>query len=81
LAADRRYLDALAAVDDPTPAYRRVEELTEPVVAPGRSHAGFDPAGRGDVRRFQAVLGGENLPRGSRNARSVACRSGCTCGG
>jgi hypothetical protein len=39
-AANRRYLDALAVVDDPTPAYRQVEELTEPVVVSGRSHAG-----------------------------------------
>ena len=44
LAANRRYLDALAVVDDPAPAYRQVEELTEPVVVSGRSHAGFRPA-------------------------------------
>jgi hypothetical protein len=31
LAANRRYLDALAVVDDPAPAYRQVEELAEPV--------------------------------------------------
>jgi hypothetical protein len=35
LAANRRYLDALAVVDDPAPAYRQVEELTEPgAIAP-----------------------------------------------
>ena len=43
LAANQRYLEALAVVDDPAPAYRQVEELTEPVVVSGRSHAGLQP--------------------------------------
>jgi hypothetical protein len=68
LAANRRYLDALAVVDDPAPAYRQMEELTEPVVVSGRSHAGFNPASPEDVRLFRAVLAGENLLHGFRNA-------------
>jgi len=68
LASNRRYLDALAVVDDPKPAYSQVEELTEPVVVSGRSHAGFNPASTGDVRLFRAVLAGENLLHGFRNA-------------
>ena len=44
LAANERYLEAFSVVDDPAPAYRQVEELTEPVVVSGRSHAGFNPA-------------------------------------
>jgi hypothetical protein len=68
LASNRRYLDALAVVDDPAPAYREVEELTEPVVVSGRSHAGFNPASPGDVRLFRAVLAGENSLHGFRNA-------------
>jgi hypothetical protein len=68
LASNRRYLDALAVVDDPAPAYRQVEELTEPVVVSGRSHAGFNPASPGDVGLFRAVLAGENLLHGFRNA-------------
>ena len=68
LAANRRYLDALAVVDDPAPAYRQVEELTEPVVVSGRSHAGFNPASPVDVRAFQTVLDGDHLLRGFRNA-------------
>jgi hypothetical protein len=78
LAANRRYLDALAVVDDPTPAYRQVAELTEPVVVCGRSHAGFNPASRGDVSLFQAVLQGENLVRGFRNADIRAALYGAT---
>ena len=67
-AANRRYLDALSVVDDPAPAYRQVEELTEPVMVSGRSHAGFNPASPGDVRLFQAVLAGDHVLRGIRNA-------------
>ena len=78
LASNRRYLDALAVVDDPAPAYRQVAELTEPVVASGRSHAGFNPASHGDVRLFQAVLDGRNLLRGFRNADIRAALYGTT---
>ena len=55
-------------VDDPAPAYRQVEELTKPVVVSGRSHAGFNPATESDVKLFAAVLDGNNLVRGFRNA-------------
>jgi hypothetical protein len=76
-ASNRRYLDALAVVDDPAPAYRRVGELTEPVVVSGRSHAGFNPASPGDVRLFRAVLAGENLAvMWSTTLRSLCCVAG-----
>jgi hypothetical protein len=67
LAANGRYLDALSVVDNPAPAYRQVQELTEPVVVSGRSHAGFNPAREADVRLFGAVLDGNHLVRGFRN--------------
>lgn len=78
LAANRRYLDALSVVDDPAPAYRQVEELTEPVVVSGRSHAGFNPASPADVRLFQAVLDGDHVLRGIRNADIRAALYGST---
>jgi hypothetical protein len=68
LAANVRYLDALSVVDNPAPAYRQVEELTEPVVVSGRSHAGFNPAREADVNLFRAVLDGNNVVRGFRNS-------------
>ena len=43
LASNRRYLDALAVVDDPAPAYRQVEELTEPVVVVGSEPCRLQP--------------------------------------
>ena len=68
LACNRRYLDALAVVDDPTPAYQDLRQLTEPKVVDGRSYAGFNPARRDDVRLFRAVLDGDHIARGFRNA-------------
>jgi hypothetical protein len=68
LACNRRYLDALAVVNDPTPAYRELRHLTEPTVVNGRSSAGFNPARRDDVRFFRAVLDGDRIARGFRNA-------------
>jgi hypothetical protein len=67
-AANDRYLAALAVVADPAPAYRQVERLAEPQRTRGRSFAGFNPARRADVRLFAAVLRGEHLLQGFRNA-------------
>ncbi len=49
-------------------AYRQVEKITEPVVKVGRSYAGFNPASRSDVKLFEAVLDGNHVVRGFRNA-------------
>jgi hypothetical protein len=68
LACNRRYLDALAVVDDPAPAYQQLRHLTEPKKIAGRSSAGFNPARRDDVRLFAAVLAGDHIPCGFRNA-------------
>ncbi len=68
LVANQRYLDALSTVEDPAPAYSQLKELTEPAIVFGRSHAGFNPATSADVRFFQAVLDGDHVLRGFRNA-------------
>src|SRR5450631_1608834 len=67
LACNRRYLDALAIVDDPAPAYQQLRQLTEPKRVADRSSAGFNPARREDVRLFAAVLDGDQIARGFRN--------------
>jgi len=66
--ANARYLDALSVVNDPAPAYHQVKHLTESKLAAGRRYAGFNPARTADVSLFRAVLSGENLLRGFRNA-------------
>jgi hypothetical protein len=67
LACNGRYLDALAVVNDPTPAYPELRQLTERKLVEGRSYAGFNPARREDVRLFRAMLDGDHIARGFRN--------------
>ena len=67
-AANRRYREALAVVDNPAPAYREVAELAEAKQVRGRRSAGFHPARAEEVRLFRAVLDGNHLVRGFRNA-------------
>jgi hypothetical protein len=67
LAANERYLEALSVVENPAPAYRQVEKITEPLVKGDRSYAGFNPASGPDVKLFGAVLDGDHVVRGFRN--------------
>ena len=52
--------------------------MTEPVVVSGRVHAGFNPASPGDVGLFRAVLAGEHLLHGFRNAEIRVALYGAT---
>ena len=67
LACNRRYLEALAAVDDPTPGYDDLKILTERKRQHGRSYAGFNPARAEEARLFSAVLAGDHVAQGFRN--------------
>lgn len=66
-AANRRYLDALAVVRDPTPVHQRLFHLAHPVRRHGRTYRGFNPAAEGDLLLFAAVLSGRHLLQGLRN--------------
>ena len=73
-AANQRYLDALAVVDDPAPAHPALERLVQPVRDPhGRSSRAFNPAAAADLALFTAVLRGEHTLQGFRN-REVRTR-------
>ena len=65
--ANRRYLDALTVVSDPTPAHQQIHALARPVRPEGRSYRGFNPALQDDVRLFAAVMRGEHLLSGFAN--------------
>jgi len=67
LAANRRYLDALAAVDDPSEARHSIRALARRVRKNGRSYRGFNPADYGDIQLFAAVMRGEHVINGFRN--------------
>ena len=60
-------MQALAAVDDPTPGYDDLKKLTEPQQHHDRSYAGFNPAREEEARLFQAVLAGDHIAQGFRN--------------
>jgi hypothetical protein len=63
-ACNQRYLDALASVDNPTPAYEELKQLTERQRDNGRSYAGFNPAREEEARLFAAVLAGDHIAQG-----------------
>ena len=66
-AANRRYLDALALIDDPTAACQLICQSTKSIRKGTRSFRGFNPAAEQDVRLFSAVMRGEHTIRGFRN--------------
>jgi len=67
LASNQRYLEALAAVENPTPSYDELKKLTDPVRHKDRSYAGFNPAREEEARLFAAVLAGDHIVQGFRN--------------
>jgi hypothetical protein len=67
-AANHRYLEALAVVDDPAAAYRALDRLTQPARdTHGRASRAFNPATVPDLALFAAVLRGEHMLHGFRN--------------
>jgi len=58
-AATRRYLDFLAAIDDPTPGLRSLEKISTPVREGDRSCRGFNLFHGPDLTLFRAILRGE----------------------
>jgi len=67
--ANHRYLDALAVVDDPTPAFRQLDHITtRKTTASGRGVRAFNPLSRDDTPLFKAMMSGEHCIRGLSNA-------------
>src|SRR6266511_1038064 len=55
--SNARYLDALACVDDPTPAIHELDALTRAATTPnGRTARPFNPLSREDRTLFQVLL-------------------------
>jgi hypothetical protein len=66
-AANRRYLNGLVGIADPTAARKTLDRMAVPARTSTRSHRGFNPADPDDARLFKAVLGGEHVIAGFRN--------------
>jgi hypothetical protein len=57
--ANCRYLDALAVVDDPTPAIQQLDDITtRKKTASGRGVSAFNPLSRDDIQLFKAMMSG-----------------------
>jgi hypothetical protein len=68
MSANSRYLDALAVVDDPTPAIRELDTVTERKrTRDGKSVRAFNPLAREDRQVFEALSSGEHHVRGFTN--------------
>jgi hypothetical protein len=66
-AANRRYLDGLADLQDPGQARRALDRMAVPASTSTRRLRGFNPANPDDARLFAAVLRGEQVIAGFRN--------------
>jgi hypothetical protein len=72
--ANSRYLEALAVVDDPTPAMQQLDDVTTPKkTAAGRGVRAFNPLSRNDIQLFKAMMAGQHCIRGLSNADIRTC--------
>jgi hypothetical protein len=67
LAANRRYLEALTVVEDPTVAVGQLAEITQPVRVHHRRARALNPLANEDLELFRSVLRGEHTLLGFRN--------------
>jgi hypothetical protein len=67
MAANRRYLDALAAAPLNGEGVAALDALCRPRTKKGRTYARFNPLSRDDLALFKAALAGEHTMRGFRN--------------
>jgi hypothetical protein len=78
IGANRRYLDALAHIENPEKAYRLMEKTCEPIVRNKRHYRGLNPLNPRDLLLFLAVMRGEHSIHGLRN-RDIARHLGLPC--
>lgn len=65
---NRRYLDFLSALEDPTPGVEEVARLAEPAREHDRPYRGFNLFARSDLELFVALVQGQWCVRGFKNA-------------
>lgn len=74
LAANKRYLEALAVVDDPSTALKQTNSITQRKrTSSGQSVKAFNSLSSEDQRIFKALLSGANVINGFRN-RDIRAR-------
>lgn len=65
--ANARYLEALAAIENPAAAHKQLERVCEPVPYRGRRQRGLNPLRHDDRALLKAILRGEHCIHGLRN--------------
>jgi hypothetical protein len=66
--------EALAVVDDPTPAIQQLDDITtRKETKSGRGVRPFNPLSRDDIQLFKAMMAGEHPIRGLSNADIRTC--------
>ena len=75
LAANERYLEAMAAIENPAAALRQLERVCEPVAYKSRRQRGINPLRHDDLALLKAVMRGEHCIHGLRN-RDLAAALG-----
>ena len=70
-AANLRYLEALAGVENPRSGYRALHRICEPVSRQAKRFRGLNPLRRREIELFSSVMRGEHSIHGFRN-RDVA---------
>jgi hypothetical protein len=68
-ASNRRYIDFISAIDDPSSAQKDIEKISKPVSDNGRSYRGFNLFDGDDLDLFHAVARGEFNISGLSNRR------------
>ncbi len=66
-AANERYLDGLATIDDPTPLGKLVESLCRPARSGGRRVRAMNPLAEHDLRLLEIIRDGQFTLQGMRN--------------
>lgn len=66
-AANRRYLDFLSALDDPSVGMTRLRDVSDAANESGRNYKGFNFFAARDADLFAALVRGENVITGVRN--------------
>ena len=66
-AANRRYLEFISAVDDPTASLRDLDKIAKPACAAGRTYRGFNLFNGGDLDLFRVINRGEYNISGFQN--------------
>jgi len=75
VAANMRYLEFIAAIDDPTSAIHDLDKTSRPTKKNGRSYRGFNMFSQTDLNLFRAIVEGGTNVSGFRN-RDLQTRLG-----